>query len=343
MRPFVFISLLLYTFSSVGHSAIRKWRGDLQRQKKQVMELRKKLETIETSLASQNDIYLGQTQQAEKLQQGLTTVDKQLKLVGQGMLGEEEKISTILKDYMVRTLDEEEDPSSDNLYLDRMMIQGFLSKRNRYKKLKQDYFSLKSEAALLGKRIEGLKKDEETLLAFISDLENDKKRITEKFLDHRDAIRQLEEKIELSNKRTRNQALSRKRNGFGKAGLKMKSPLGAYSVPKKDKDRKGVLYLFREEKPFYAPRGGSVQYRGRLANYGDLIIIDHGDHIRSVLLGDIHPKVQKGQNVVTNEVIGYTKVGKKKEGQLYFEVRVKNKAHHTLSWIDRNSLRSKKI
>ena len=125
--------------------------------------------------------------------------------------------------------------------------------------------------------------------------------------------------------------------------LKMQSPLSSFLSFKKDKKRKGVVYRFKEETPFYSGHHGHIQYLGPLANYGNLIIINHGHNIRSVLLGDIDPKVKKGQRVTQGEIIGHTKASEERHGQLYFEVRVKNLAHNTLNWIDRRSLQAAKI
>ena len=100
-----------------------------------------------------------------------------------------------------------------------------------------------------------------------------------------------------------------------------------------------MVYQFHQSAPFYSGDGGEIQYLGRLANYGNLIIINHGHNIRSVLLGDIDPQVQKGQRVKRGEVIGQTK----SQGKLYFEVRVKNSARNTLTWIDQKSLKMQQI
>ncbi len=99
---------------------------------------------------------------------------------------------------------------------------------------------------------------------------------------------------------------------------------------------KGVTFFFQNRRPVKASTSGVVNYIGEIGNYGNVVMIDHGNEIRSVYLGDFVPKLSKGQQVNRNSIIGYTR--KKAEGRIYFEIRKKNKAQKTISLIDKKYL-----
>ena len=308
----------------------------LKQQTGKVSELRKQVIEIEESLSLQNKEYIKGVKRSENLQGSLGDVNNQLEIIQNKIATERNKITTILKNYVLSSIDDSS--SSDDLYMDRVMIKGFLTKKKLYQKLKQDFFSLKSQADILKKRIDEYQENSKTILALISDLEESKRQTTKNFIDNRSILRKLKNDL------GKGMALKMiKAQGKEKSGLKMRSPLYSFTSLKKDKDRKGVVYQFNSQTPFYASSQGRIQYLGRLANYGNLIIINHGHDIRSVLLGDIHPKVKKGQQVARGEIIGYTRVDEKNKGNLYFEVRVKNLARNTMSWIEQNSIGMRKI
>ena len=338
------IRIILFSIlctNQTSYSAIKTQRGDnyqklrtkLQRQAKKVAQLRQQMAELEASLVSQNKQYIDGVNRAEQLDLSLQQIQGHLQGIQNEMTMAREKMATILKNYMARSLDN--DPNDHDLYLDRVMVKGVLKKRERYNQLKQDFFSLKSEADILAQKIADHRDNEQQLRALITDLENDKERITKDFFDHKEHLRQLKARVKKQGHQTR--------KASPVSTLKMNSPLRSFISMKKDKNRKGVLYRFQGKSPFYSSYQGRVQYLGRLANYGNLIIINHGRDIRSILLGDIIPKVKKGQQVGQGEFIGYTKFKQGRRGKLYFEVRVKNLAHNTLSWIDRDSFKLSKV
>src|SRR5690606_24095673 len=100
------------------------------------------------------------------------------------------------------------------------------------------------------------------------------------------------------------------------------------------KGTKGVTYYFRGERPIFAAKAGKVIYRGELASYGQVIMIDHGASIRSVLLGNISFKILKGDLVSKGTILGYTRGNAMEKSSLYFEIRKKNIAQNTSNWLE---------
>jgi murein DD-endopeptidase MepM/ murein hydrolase activator NlpD len=102
-----------------------------------------------------------------------------------------------------------------------------------------------------------------------------------------------------------------------------------------DHQKKGVSFTFRGIRPVHATRAGRVAYSGSLSTYGNVVMIDHGNETRSVILGQFTPKVEKGMMVGEDDVLGYTKEA---GGKLYFEVRLQNRVQDTIKLIDGEAL-----
>ncbi len=117
------------------------------------------------------------------------------------------------------------------------------------------------------------------------------------------------------------------------------SPIKAYQ--KIQYNQKGVTYFLENQVQVLAPQSGSVIHVGPLASYGNVIMIEHGNQTRSVLLGHMEVKVKKGDNVQKNTVVAFSSQGigeTNQLGQIYFEVRRNNLAQNTFPLIDKKTL-----
>ena len=75
-------------------------------------------------------------------------------------------------------------------------------------------------------------------------------------------------------------------------------------------------------------------FAGDLASYGQVVLIDHGKDLRTVLLGKMNIKVKKNDTVSHGDVLAYTINDSKDPQNLYFEVRKKNTAQNTILWLE---------
>lgn len=128
---------------------------------------------------------------------------------------------------------------------------------------------------------------------------------------------------------------------FGKLKGKLPLPLPNATVLTgfgRSFDSKSGLYIFKKgidisapkSKPVQAIFSGRVAFSGILPNYGQVVIIDHGDHFYSLCahLGVISKKAN--ESVVTGEPIGLTS---ETGTPLYFEIRARNVAVNPLQWV----------
>jgi len=107
--------------------------------------------------------------------------------------------------------------------------------------------------------------------------------------------------------------------------------------------KKGVTFTFLGKNEIRAPKSGKIVYTGALANYGNVIMIDHGKEMRSVLLGQFDYVAKNGDMVKDGELIGYTKARASNgigDGKIYYEVRKNNLAQNTYLLLDKKSLAS---
>ena len=81
---------------------------------------------------------------------------------------------------------------------------------------------------------------------------------------------------------------------------------------------KGITISGRSAARVIAPFDGVVLFAGPFKNYGQVIILDHGDSYLTLLAGldSVNPAV--GQSVLAGEPIGQMKIAK---AELYVEIR----------------------
>lgn len=105
--------------------------------------------------------------------------------------------------------------------------------------------------------------------------------------------------------------------------------------------QKGVTFKFQGKNEVLATKSGKIAYVGSLANYGNVVMIDHGNDTRTVLLGQFDSSVKNGDVVKDSQIIGYTNprsVNGLGDGKIYFEVRKNNLAQNTYLLLDKKTI-----
>lgn len=106
-------------------------------------------------------------------------------------------------------------------------------------------------------------------------------------------------------------------------------------------NKAGVYFHFQDVGPVRAPGTGEVVFCGELAAYGNVVIIDHGKEIRTVVLGNFYPKIKKNDKLQMGDIIGYTVVDAEKKNTVLFEVRKKMVTQNSIHWLNKNTLKKK--
>lgn len=100
---------------------------------------------------------------------------------------------------------------------------------------------------------------------------------------------------------------------------------------------KGIRVKTRSEAQVIAPFDGEVVFSGPFRDYGQILIISHGDGYHSLLAGMDKIFGEVGEWILAGEPIGEMEKieEKKKAAELYLELRYNNVAFNPLPWISK--------
>lgn len=124
--------------------------------------------------------------------------------------------------------------------------------------------------------------------------------------------------------------------GTGSFLWPVKGEITSYFGPRWGSFHPGVDIAAREGTPVKATDGGTVVFVGWYGNYGQAILIDHGNGKLITLYGHLSDyNVSEGDTVQKGDVIGYVgNTGYSTGAHLHFEVRVKGSAVDPLSFYE---------
>lgn len=308
------IALLLSTGSVLAAVASRE---------ESVLQLGARLNSLERELGQQNNKYLGAIQKIHALEAEAETYETQLTIAHGEQTKREQELAQILRSYHLAVVDGDAVPTPR--YLE-------LVKQNREKAQAKVRMidELTKTVASFRERLDVLRRDEQELLKLTGELEARKKGLTETYLARLDQKQKTEARAQA--KRLHEQVQVAARPVLTPAeispALRFVAPLA--QVTSVTPSAKGVTYKFGQLQPLKAPRAGRVVYNGDLASYGKVLMIDHGDDIRTVMLGRFNSQLQKNAQVQEGDTLGYTEEA---ADSLYFEVRKKNVAQNTIHWM----------
>lgn len=92
-------------------------------------------------------------------------------------------------------------------------------------------------------------------------------------------------------------------------------------------------------KEVYPVHMGTVAFVGILAERGNVVIVDHGDHFYSVYANLDSVAVSMGDKVAALDTIGYAGSSRLFGNGLYFEIRHFSQSEDPVEWFDQNRLR----
>lgn len=190
---------------------------------------------------------------------------------------------------------------------------------------------LENRLGELSREYDQFNSTEQELLSLINEMESKKRMSVDQYLLYLDQKDSLQVKLD----KTKASILLQDEKDNG---LKFYPPLDHFTSMKYR--NKGINFKFRGVHPVLSSQRGKVIYSGTLSTYGNVVMIDHGNDTRTVLLGQFLPKVKKDLQVKRGDLLGYTK-NLSETGSLYFEVRKKNEAQNTIQLMDKAVLSKK--
>lgn len=299
-----------------SHSYAAVGRGD-------VLQLGARLNSLERELGQQNNKYLEAIQRIHTLEAELDKQQTQLARTREEQVKREQELAQILRSYHLAVVEGDAVPTPR--YLE-------LVKQNREKSSAkiQEVDSHTKAIADFQTRLETLRRDEQDLLKLTADLETRKKGLTEVYLSRLDEKQKADAKAQAVRIQERVRKVTQTIVPAAEVPVNFRFNSPLEQVSSTTSSDKGVTFKFGQLQPIKAPRAGRIVYNGDLASYGKVLMIDHGDDIRTVMLGRFNSRLQKNAQVEAGDTLGYTEEG---GDSLYFEVRKKNVAQNTINWL----------
>src|SRR3990167_3320582 len=112
----------------------------------------------------------------------------------------------------------------------------------------------------------------------------------------------------------------------------LEKPVSGKIVKDKDLQKKfsphakGIIFETKKNADVYSPSDGTVVFKGPFKNQGDIIIIEIGDKVHTVLMGMHKISAETGQSVYAGQKVGKMAGYGTTSPKLYLELRQKGKA-----------------
>ncbi len=330
------VILLLSVVSLNGLASIKpKSNDDLARTRSQVMELGAKLSTLEKEIGSKNNLYLSSISQIKQFESDVKLYRDHLTQIQADVKIAQAENKSIIQSYLVESENEANEEWQRRVHLELLK-----QAQTKLKNKELELVSFQSKISDFDEKIAGLKQNEEELSSVIKELEGRKKTAMEIYLASVHSKKKIENAVQTQKLETR---IAKVKQELSQTPIVMTKPDRFFARPVDDfltftPSAKGVTFKYQSVQPIKAVGGGKVVFAGDLASYGQVVLIDHGNDLRTVLLGKMNIKVKKNDSVQNGDVLAYTQNDSKEPQNLYFEVRKKNTAQNTILWLDPNGV-----
>ncbi len=341
IAPKLFFLLILLFSCAKGFASksvtISDLRKNLRSQERTLKKINSRIINLEKNLSTRNKDYIEILESKRQIENQIYKNSEKIEKYIEVVKEEKVRVKKLLGSVVANSFNDEE--TSADLLTKKMMAKALSQKILKLKSIEQILELKQLKYREIQKSFKGLEENEREILEVITNLENQKKEYASQYVSIEKKKSDLS--VEISSLKSKITYTKNKEKSTSKpvlVGYKFSSPLEDYVGVEYGK--KGINFKFRSKQPIKNTLDGKVSFIGSLSNYGNVIMIEHGNQTRSIFLGQLKSKVKKGQSVTSGEILGYTLVNSKSRelGKLYFEVRKKNIAQNTSLLMDDNFL-----
>lgn len=330
---FCLILTLLLSFEAVA--AIKRPGDELARYRSEVMQMGARLQTLEKEINNKNNLYLSSLQQIKQFEADVKLYRDELKTKHKEVQRSQVENKRILQNYLLESENDTTEPWQRKVHL-QLLKQA----QDKLKTKETELNSFEQKVSEFDSKLTALRQNEEELGEVIKELEERKKSAMETYLSKVEKKQKLESAVQ-SQKLKKRIAVVKKE--LSRAPIVVSKPDRIFSRPVEDyvsytASPKGVTFKYQAAQPVKAVGEGKIVFAGDLSAYGQVVLIDHGSEIRTVLLGKMNIRVKKNDMVKHGDILAYTLSDSKEAQNLYFEVRKKNTAQNTILWLDQNGV-----
>lgn len=330
-------------------------KRNLEAQNRELNTLAKEVHSVDVSLGLNNKKYFKLAEERARLEEGLASARRNADFDALNLKKNYNHARSLLMGVLLNKLENTENAS--DILARKIMITKLQERLNDLSGMIKSNKELILEVERLSSKLQESMATEKELLGLMSELEERKKELRGDLEIKNQSASEMKLRLdEEKNKLAMNQK--------NKAMLKVREKLSPmqmtevikvpshslaggeyfppiYSYNNIEYQKKGVTFNFIGKNEVRATRAGKIVYTGALANYGNVLMIDHGNDARTVLLGQFDYAVKNGDSVKEAQVVGHTNPrsnGGLGEGRIYFEVRKNNLAQNTYMLLDKKFL-----
>jgi len=316
-----------HIFAATKSISISELEKNAKNAKKEVESLAQDLTALEKKLGQKNHEFLNVLKLRQELEAKLVTASRMLEKEQSQVQEESQRLNQVLKHLALQQLDQHQNAAS--MAAGRVLLTQVKKQMGELAQLSIQSKQRQEDLKNISQKLQEFARNERQLSEVMTAMEEQKKSKADAYLEAMGRKGQYEErlselKLKLRLKKSQN-------NKVAGIDVRFSSPMDEYLGVEYDK--KGITYKFTGRRPVIAAEAGEVVYAGRLSTYGNVVMIDHGNETRTVILGQFIPKLNKGQKVARLDVLGYTE-NVSTQGKLYFEVRKRDKVVETISLMD---------
>ncbi|MDD4973437.1 MAG: peptidoglycan DD-metalloendopeptidase family protein [Bacteriovorax sp.] len=335
-------------------------------QNKMIQEMSHEVSKVEMNLGMQNKKYLRLADERAKIEESLSSARKNADLDNQNLKKNYYETKMILMGVLLNKLEKAE--SSSDLLSRKILVENLQRRLLDLDGMMKTNKAVQDDVERLYLRLEDSMRTEKELLSMMSELEQRKKdlhaniessnlkksdaqnhfdEMKNKMAMERESLHksqlkeklmpvQITEEIKIPSQAAQGSSATSR---VSVAGADFFPPISLYQGI--DYQKKGVTFNFQGKNEVRAPKAGKVVYTGSLASYGNVLMIDHGNDTRTVLLGQFDYNVKNGDPIQAAQLVGYTNPRSHNglgDGKIYFEVRKNNLAQNTYLLLDKKIL-----
>jgi len=361
---FTFGSMIVFAANPTQEKQLAKenifqLKRNVEEEKRKLNQISLEIKKIENTLGMHNKKYLNSSKDRVYLEEIINSSTKNLEIDSANLMKSELETKKVLMGLILNKLEKNE-TSSD--LLARKVLIGDLQKRlMEYQTLKEVNAKLNLELNGLKEKLDSALKVETELVQIMADLENKKKELFEEresksqtlnikdreftssknklAMEEKALMRESQRKAILPLSQTEEIKVSEAVENRLEKSADFISPMLVHNGY--NYKEKGITFKFQGKHNVVAARAGKVNFVGPLANYGNVVMIDHGQETRSVIFGQFEYLVKVGDQVKESQIIGQTApkmLNGIADGNIYFEVRKNNRAQNTYLLVDKFSL-----
>ena len=276
--------------------------AELENMEREIFQLKNIVSNSEKSLSAKSYEY-------QKTYDSLKSHEEQLEVLDITLFNHHERIKKQYRELKNRwsvLLLQQADQSRQAEYtlMRNSVFEQMKEKQKQLKSMMTYAALLQQKLALVRTNYEEVKIKADVLLSLIQKMEQEKLNVIGKIQEKKTSIDSLE--IKKINQKLESQLA----NGNFLVTQKYLPPLQTWM--KMENSQNGINFLYNSETSVLSPAAGKVVYVGELANYGNVIMIEHSQHMMSVILGEMNVDATKDSILTAGAVIAKA-IGDKRE------------------------------